>query len=149
MPSGEDPCQVHHEVTRRRGLFYCFSTKHHGSGASDASQWIMGLEPSDEFAIFDQADWHDLADPKGNLYGLRISGDAILDLGSLGEKVAKFWMAHEGQSWHGFPLYPLAPQGPANRRQAPFPRDVLKRMENEGLLRPEQRRRLEKGDRRI
>jgi len=148
MSSGEDPCPEHDERTRRRDLRYCFSAAHHGRGATDDAQWIEDLDERGEFAIFALAVWHDFSDPNGNLYGLRRGdGDAILALGTRGEQVAKFWEAHEGQPWHGFPLWPLATSGPVNRRKHPAPKAALKKMEAAGVLRPTQRKRLQKGDR--
>lgn len=148
MASGEDPCPEYQTRTRRRNLRYCFSLAHHGRGAPDDSQWADDLTRDEEFAIFDEADWHDLSDTKGHLYGLRRRPDGtILDLGTQGEQVAKFWKTHEGHPWHGFPLWPLARGGPENRKRQPAPKDALMWMEAQGLLRPEQRKRLQKGRR--
>lgn len=148
MASGVDPCPEHPKPTATRLLRYCFSAAHHGHGILDDSQWAGDLGRLEEFNIFALADRDDLSDFKGNLYGLRL-GDAgaILQLGTRGEQVAKFWEAHQGQSWHGYPLWPLGTSGPENRRKHPAPRDALRKMEAVGLLTAAQRRRLQKGDR--
>src|SRR5690242_6222967 len=75
MSRGEDDCPPHDEVTRRNGLGYCFSAKHHRRDDRDDAQWAHDLTRGEECAIFDLADSHDLADPSaaaGNrgLYGL-------------------------------------------------------------------------------
>jgi hypothetical protein len=146
MASGSDPCPEHHDRTRRRSLRYCFYIAHHGRGVSDDSQWAEELSEVEEFAIFDEADWLDLSDATGNLYGLRRSPDGtILDLGTRGEQISKFWETHEATPWHGFPLWPLAVDGPENRRRQPAPKAALEKMERIGLLLPKQRRRLQKG----
>lgn len=147
MATGEVPCP-HPDPTRRRGLRYCFSQKHHGRGGPDDARWVDDLSEAHEFAIFDEADWFDLSDERGNLYGLRRDPDgAILELGTRGEQVAKFWSTHKGHPWHGFPLWPLTVGGPENRRKQPAPREALIRMEQAGILRPSQRKRLQKGAR--
>jgi hypothetical protein len=147
MASGEDPCPPH-PVLSTQGKQYCFSQKHHGRGASGDARWIEDLDQEEEFSIFDFADRHDLLDAKGNLYGLRRSPEGrILDLGTRGEQVAKFWWAPEDQPWHGFPLWPLAVGGVENRRKQPAPREALHKMEEAGVLATTQRKRLQKGDR--
>jgi hypothetical protein len=146
MASGEDPCPEHPERTRRNGFRYCFYIAHHGRGVSDDSQWAEDLGPDEEFAIFDEADWHDLSDPKGHLYGVRRSPDGmILDLGTEGEQIAKFWNPNDNQPTHGFPAWPLGDEVLANRRRTPAPKEAILRMEAVGLLLPEQRKKLLKG----
>lgn len=149
MSSSEDPCPEHPGCTGRRNLKYCFSRAHHGRGTTDDSQWKEDLSEFEEFSIFDLADHHDLSDPKGHLYGIRPgpAPQTVLDLGTEGEQVAKFWKTREGQPWHGFPLWPLGNDAPDNRNRTPAPRAALRRMVEVGLLLPEQRKRLQKGDR--
>ena len=146
MASGDDPCPEHPERTRRRDLRYCFYVVHHGRGVADDTQWAGDLSEAEEFTIFDESDWHDLSDPKGNLYGLRRSPDGtILDLGTQGEQVAKFWNPDNNQPTHGFPLWPLTDSGSDNRKKQPAPKDALKKMLEAGLLLTAQYNRLRKG----
>ena len=154
MASGEDPCPVYAiegqpVLTHRSQLRYCFYFAHHGRGTRDDSQWIEDLSEAEEFSVFDLADRHEIADPKGHLYGVRVGPDphTILDLGTEGEQIALFWKAHEGHPWHGFPLWPLGNDEPANRRKVVVPKAVLVRFEQVNLLLPDQRKRLQKGDR--
>jgi len=149
MASGEDPCPEHPARTRREKR-YCFYVAHHGRGAPEDTQWAEDLSEAEEFQIFDEADWHVLTDSKGHLYGLRLGPDrAVLDLGTSGQKVAKFWKAPENQPWHGFPLWPLAKEGPENRGKLPAPREAIRKMVEAGLLLPNQGKRLQNGERRI
>ena len=146
MPTGEDACPPHPEVTRRRGLRYCFHQKHHGRGAPDAARWSPDLSEADEFQIFDEADLHDLSDETGDLYGLRRDADGhVLVLGTRGQQIALFQKAHEGHPWHGFPLWPLGDGGPPNRQKMPTPGLALQKMEAAGLLSKNKRKRLQKG----
>ena len=127
---------------------YCFSSAHHGRGAPDDSQWADDLGRDEEFGIFDQSARLDLSDTKGNLFGLRRAQDGtILDLGTQGQQIAKFWMAPEHSPCHGFPLWSLAPNAAGNRKNQPAPREAITKMEEAGLLSPTQRKRLLKGDR--
>ena len=154
MASGEDPCPAYvvegrHVLTNRSQLRYCFYRAHHGRGTRDDSQWIEDLSEAEEFSVFDLADRHDIVDPKGHLYGVRVGPDplTILDLGTEGEQIAKFWKTPEGQPWHGFPLWPLGNDEPPNRKKTVAPKAALQRLEQVDLLLPDQRRRLQKGDR--
>ncbi len=143
--SGVDACPEHNQRTRSvRQLRYCFAIKHHGFDGN-AAQWVPDLSREDEFSIFDEADWLEITDEDGNLYGLRRDeGLEMLDLGTRGEQIAKFW-ENGDQPWHGFPSWPLAEDAPENRRRLPAPREALLKMEQAGLLLPEQRKRLFKG----
>jgi hypothetical protein len=148
MASGEDPCPEHHEPTRSSGFRYCFSIAHHGRGVSDDSQWIVGLRQDEEFSIFDESDRLHFSDSKGHYFGLRRSPEGvILDLGTQGEQIAKFWNPVKNNPTHGFPLWPLGDEGPENRKQEPPPREALLLMEHERLLSKSQTKRLLKGDR--
>ena len=136
MASGEDPCPVYDGRTNRSQLRYCFYRAHHGHGAPDDSQWIEGLSEAEEFSIFDLADEHEIADEKGHLYGIRVGPELhdVLDLGTEGEQIAKFWKAREGQPWHGFPLWPLRDDAPANRKKTVLPKAVLERFAQVDLI---------------
>lgn len=147
MASGDDPCPEHHERTRRSSYRYCFYIAHHGRGVADDSQWAEDLNEAEEFAIFDEADWHELSDSKGHLYGLRRSLEGmILDLGTHGEQIAKFWNPEKNQPTHGFPLWPLPESGSENRKKQSAPMDALKIMLRRGLLLMAQYNRLRKGN---
>ena len=130
MASGDDPCPEHGERTRRSNFRYCFYVAHHGRAVSDDSQWAEDLSQAEEFAIFDESDLLNLSDSKGHYYGLRRSPDGtILDLGTQGEQIAKFWNPIKSQPTHGFPLWPLGDEGPQNRQQELPPREALVQME--------------------
>ncbi len=146
MSSGDDPCPEHAARTRRRSLRYCFYIAHHGRGAADDSQWAVDLSEAEEFAIFDEADRHDFSDPNGNLYGLRRDEESnLLDLGTEGEQIAKFWDPGKNQPTHGFPLWPCSETGPENRKKQLAPKVALKKMLDARLLSRRQHDRLLKG----
>lgn len=146
MASGDDPCPEHPGRTRRNGFRYCFYVAHHGRGSPDDSQWAEDVGREEEFAIFDEADWHDLSDPKGHLYGVRRSPEGeILDLGTKREQIAKFWNPSVNQPAHGFPVWPMGYDVPENRRRTPPPKEAILKMEAAGLLLPERRKKLLKG----
>jgi hypothetical protein len=148
MSSGVDACPEHHERTRsERQLRYCFYIKHHG-GTPKAAQWADDLSRNDEFAIFDEADLHQISDDGSNLYGLRRGVElSLLDLGTRGEQIAKFWEVQTDQPWHGFPLWHLKGRGPDNRKTKLISKDVLKKMEQAGLISSTECKRLGRGDR--
>ena len=126
----------HPVSTRRRQLRYQFTPKHHGQDVT-AAQWV--LELTDEFAVFDAADWHDLSDDGGNLFGLIHDGTQWVMLGTREEQVAKFPAAPTGAPWHGYPVWPLA--GQADRP----PKAVLTRMRDTGVITEIARKRLMAG----
>lgn len=146
MSSGEDPCPEHPVATKRSSYRYCFYFAHHGRGVPDDSQWAEDLTRAEEFAIFDESVEHDLSDSKGHFYGLRRSPDGtILDLGTQGEQIAKFWDPEKNQPTHGFPLWPLSETGPDNRKGQSAPKDALKKMLQSRLLIEKHYNRLKKG----
>lgn len=156
MGKGGEPGHSHPERTKRSGHTYFFYEKHHGNGAPGASVWIHSLSEPQEFGIFNQADEFELADDRGNLYGLWIGeGGEIKILGTAGQLVAKFPVADPGQPWHGFPLWPLKKEGRNDRnrneeqlrKERPFPKEILIKMEAKGMLTPSQRKRLPRGKR--
>jgi hypothetical protein len=139
---------LHGTRTGRNDYGYRFTTKHHG-GDRTAAPWLPSLSLDEEFAIFNEADEHGLADEDGNLYGLRHDNEGdVLYLGTWNQQVAEFPHAREGEAWHGYPHYPLIELGPANRRgQRGRPaRVVFALMVQAGLISERQRRRLLKGD---
>src|SRR5215813_2426661 len=73
---------IHAQATRRSGYQYQFTPKHHGADP-DAAQWLPSLRLEEEFAVFDLADEHELADKDGRLYGvLRNAEGEFRDLGT-------------------------------------------------------------------
>jgi hypothetical protein len=147
MASADDPCPEYPERTRRSDFRYCFYVKHHGRGAPNASQWAEDVSRQDEFGIFDEADWHDLSDSEGDLYGLRRSAEGdLLDLGTHGEQIAKFWRpSTDNQPTHGFPMWPVAEDSSDNRKKQSAPVAALSKMVEQGLLLPSHYKRLRKG----
>lgn len=149
MSTGGEPDHLHPVRTRDgAGHQYFFYDKHHGRGGPEAAQWATDLSEAEEFSIFDRSDALDLSDHHGNLFGLRLAGGVpqqVLKLGTLGEFVAKFPLAHPGQPWHGFPFSPVRPIGPLHPPDRTVPGDVLRTMEAKRLLSKAQRRRLQGG----
>jgi hypothetical protein len=132
----------HSTVTRGRGLRYLFTPKHHGA-VLDAAQWLPSLSFEEEFAVFDDADVHELRDDDGNLYGVRREAEGSLSyIGTRKEQVAEFPVARDGEAWHGYPVYPLTEMGQRHRPD----RSVFNRMVEAGLINRSQRRRLLKGN---
>lgn len=144
---------IHPQTTHRSGHTYCFTPKHHGAGSKTDSQWLPepDLTRDEEFAVFDLADLHDLSDPDGNLYGLRIGrGETegeILALGTRGECIARFWAEQRPRHWHGHPLWPIDVRGAPNRRAQRYrpPPSVFEKMVEAGLISRPQARRLKAG----
>jgi hypothetical protein len=137
---------VHPVPTRRRGLRYFFYVKHHRPGNSKDAQWRPDLDLADEFAIFDEADFLDLSDDKGDLYGLRRDPtDGSFDvIGTRGEQIAEFPVASPNQAWHGYPCWPLRRRDDGARKARPS-REALDRMVASGVITPKQRSRLAGG----
>ena len=149
MSKDDDDCPPHPQPTRN-GRFYCFSVKHHRLDDSNDAQWLRELRRDEEFGIFALADERDLSDESGNLYGLRlgINGE-VLELGTRGQQIAKFPLAHPNQPWHGYPLWPLKPYAGGSNRGAKKVQPsklVFVTMERAGLLTERNRKRLQKGD---
>jgi hypothetical protein len=99
---------IHPHQTRLNHLWYRFTPKHHGWGAASDACWLRHLQRAEEFAVFDMADWNQLSDDSGNLYGLLIReiGDKreLMKLGTRNEQVARFWAESADNPWHGHPL---------------------------------------------
>jgi hypothetical protein len=138
---------VHDGETTRSGYRYQPTPKHHGQDPN-AAQWLPALTLDEEFAIFDAADEHELADEEGNLYGVQREGDSLRYIGSWHEQVAEFPFARDGETWHGYPVYPLVDEGPEKLRgERSRPAGmVFSKMVHAGLISRSQRRRLMKGD---
>src|SRR4051794_19996466 len=108
MPNGQYPGPLHPHRTRRSGQQYFFYDKHHRAGHSEDAQWLPDMTRVEEFAVFDLADFHDLSDDKGDLYGLHLSPEGmVMYLGTRDEQVAEFPVAREGHAWHGYPVWPI------------------------------------------
>jgi hypothetical protein len=147
-PSGQTN-PVHPVATRRSGYHYLFSDKHHGGGTAGDSCWSPDLSGDEEFSIFDDADWHELSDDRGWLYGiLRLDAEHLRYLGTWGQQLAAFPLASPGSPWHGYPLWPLGELAPPNRRgdKAQPSKEVFVKMERTGLINARERKRLSKGD---
>lgn len=150
MSVGETSGPIHPIPTRRSGYRSQFYIKHHRGRVSDAAQWRPDMGQDEEFAVFDAADRHEIADERGWLYGVRLPDAAgvVPDLGMRGEQIAEFPFARPNETWHGYPLWALSEEGPANRRgeKARPSKGVFLRMEAVGLLTPRERKRLYKGE---
>ena len=150
MPIGEDSGPIHPKPTRRSGYRYFFYAKHHGQGGPDAAQWLPTLSHDEEFSVFNEADFHDLVDERGWLYGVRVDTDGeVLDVGTVGQQVAAFPYARPNEAWHGYPLWPLREAGPNNRRgekNRPS-KEVFQKMEERMRLKACDSKRLWKGNR--
>ncbi len=149
MSEGDPAGPIHPTPTRRSAHRYQFYAKHHGRGAPDASQWRANLSRDEEFATFDDADYHDLSDDRGWLFGVRRGPDGHLsDLGTWDQQVSEYPRARDGEPWHGYPIWPLKQLGPENRRGEEHrpSKVVFAKMEAAGLLTRQERKRLSKGD---
>ena len=147
MSTGETSGPIHPVPTRRSGYRYLFYDKHHGRGGPDSAQWLPSMSHDDEFAVFDTADFHDLSDDRGWLYGIRRDPDGeVLPLGTWGQQTAEFPFGRENEIWHGYPLWPLKDTGPENRRgekRRPS-KGVFLKMERANLITTQDRKRLQK-----
>lgn len=121
MASGGLAIPEHPDITRNHGYQYGFHPKHHlpGRPASRAAQWSGAISRDQEFAIFDEADFHDLLDEDGNLFGLLREGGEIAFLGTLDQQIAFFPLARPNEIWHGYPLANIS-------RQATNPRPPIR-----------------------
>lgn len=144
-PSGPQD-HLHPDVTQRSGYRYLFTAKHHGAGGPDDARWSLLLSQAEEF--FDFADLRQLADHQGRLYGLLRTDGVLRDLGTWGQQIAEFPVAHAGQPWHGYPIWAVNRQAPANRadEQMRPAKAVFELMERLGLLSHRERKRLSKGN---
>src|SRR5437899_1758442 len=104
--------RLHGQTTSRRQLQYEFTPKHHG-GDKNAARWLSELTFEEEFSIFDLADFNEISDDAGNMYGiLRDVNDKIRHIGVWNEQMAEFPSKREGEVWHGYPVYPLKELAP-------------------------------------
>lgn len=138
---------IEHPVpTRRSGYRYLFTAKHHGGGSKSDSRWIVDRDT--EFAVFDDADRHEIEDEDGRLYGVCREANTLQDLGTWGQQVAEFPKARPGNVWHGYPIWAVSENGPDNRRNAKLmpSKRVFGKLEAAGLITTRDRKRLLKGD---
>ena len=142
------PGPIHPVPTRRNGYRYFFYDKHHQAGPSTDAQWLTERELTreQESNVFDDADFHDLADATGNLYGMRRRDDTgrVPKLGTQHEQIATFPKAAATVAWHGYPVWPIEVHRPKDRPR-PVPRDALDHMVRAGLITENERRRLQAG----
>jgi hypothetical protein len=150
MSIGAASGPIHPVQTRRSRHRYLFYDKHHGRGDPGAARWLPGLSQEDEFAVFDVADWEEVSDEGGWLYGLRARDGAghIPDLGTWSQQIAAFPFARPNVPWHGYPLWPLGEGGPKNRKgEKDRPsKQVFLRMEAVAMITRRERKKLYKGD---
>ncbi len=146
-PGGQiDP--IYPDPSRRNGYLYFFYGKHHGGGGADDARWSLDLSQPEEFMVFDTADFHNISDDRGWLYGILRSADGSLrDLGTRQQQVAEFPRADEGIPWHGYPSWPLGQAAPPRRRGEKFrpSKEVFESMQAAGLITERERKRLYKG----
>src|SRR5260370_26733942 len=138
----------HPTLARRSGYRYVFLGKHHGGGSKSDSRWLPDITRDEEFSVFDHADVHNIADDRDYLYGVHRTGDGELrDLGTWRQQVAEFPRANEGIPWHGYPIWAVNDDAPANRSgQKTCPsKEVFRKMEQAKLITSRQRKRLIKG----
>lgn len=140
---------IHPVLTRKKRYRYIFCGKHHGGGSPTDAQWSKDVTQDEEFSIFDEADFYDICEGEGWLYGvLRNAERELGDLGTWSQQIAEFPRANEGVPWHGYPIWPLNDDAPPNRsgEQMRPPKEVFQKMEQAGLINKRQRKRLFKGD---
>src|SRR5437764_680014 len=87
MPNGQLPGPLHLQETRRSHYRYFFYDKHHKAGYSEDAQWLPTMTHDEVFAVFDLADYHNLSNEKGDLYGLHLDPERrVLTLGTREEQ---------------------------------------------------------------
>jgi hypothetical protein len=140
----------HSTTTRRGGYRYQFTTKHHGgTGAEGASQWVVSLTLADEFAIFDIADWNEISDSRENLFGVWRAVDGSLgEIGTWRQQIAEFPSARAGESWHGYPCYPIGQSGPEELQgdRCKPEKSVFTKLLQAGLITRREQKRLRKAE---
>lgn len=145
---GNAPGPVHLTPTTRRSLCYFFHPKHHNPNDPDESQWLLPpeLTADEEFGVFDFADMNDMSDQKGHLYGIRVNDGCAVVLGTLGQKVARFWEEDPKNPWHGHPISPILSRRDRDKDLLrPVPKKVLLKIRAAGVITPQQFSRLKRG----
>ena len=133
----------HPTRTGRSEYRYLFTARHHG-GDKSAAMWRTEIARDTEFSIFDVADFREVVDSRGWLYGVLPDGDELCEVGTWDEQVAEFQPGAEGEPWHGYPKWVVNKLGPANRRKPHCcpERQVFDRMVEVRLITSIQRKRL-------
>jgi hypothetical protein len=99
----EDP--IHPVPTRRNRRNYLLSGEHHSGGSASDAKWTSAVSQAEEFSVFDNADYHDLSEERGWLYGVLRTADARLRyIETWNQQVAEFPYARDEQPWHGATL---------------------------------------------
>ena len=101
-------CRIRSTLARpeSRHYRYQFAAKHHGGGKADDARWVDDVSRDEEFSVFDEADFRDILDDDGRLYGVLRGADGKLRyLGTWKQKIAEFPRANEGIAWHGYPIW--------------------------------------------
>src|SRR5262249_52750011 len=124
---------------------YLFTAKHHG-GDRNAAMWLLTINQDAEFAIFNVADLHQIADSRGWLYGVFPDGEGdLLEIGTWDEQVAEFQPGvAPADPGHGYPRWSVDERGPPNRRkqQCCPERGVFNLMVAAGMINKIQQKRL-------
>jgi hypothetical protein len=139
----------HATRTRKSQYRYVFSGKHHGGGAVDDARWAADVTRSEEFFVFDEADFHEITDERGYLYGvLRDGAQNLRELGTWRQQIAEFPKAAENTPWHGYPIWAVDTYAPPNRggQHMRPEQEVFRKMERAALITARQRKRLFKGN---
>ena len=147
MSNGLYPRPLHPQRSERSRHQYFFYDKHHKAGYSEDAQWLPELTHDEEFAVFDLADFHELSNEKGDLYGLRLNPERrVMSLGTREEQVAEFPVAQGDHPWRGYPAWPIMRlDRDRSVRKYPAPREALEKMKQAGLINENQRKRLLRG----
>jgi hypothetical protein len=104
------------------------------------------MTQEEEFVVFCLADYHNISNAKGDLYGVRLSPERkIISLGTREEQVAEFPLAPDGHPWHGYPVWPIMRLDGDKKRKYPAPKEALEKMKQAGLITEIQRKRLASG----
>jgi hypothetical protein len=139
---------IHPESTRRSGYRYVFTPKHHGGGSSTDACWSSEVTRLEEFSVFDEADFRNISDDQGRLYGvLRDAESELRYLGTWDQQVAEFPRTREGIPWHGYPIWAVNDEAPPHRSGQDMrpAKEAFQKMEQEGWITTRQRKRLWKG----
>lgn len=141
---------IHKQLTRRSSYSYAFTPKHHGGGLPTVARWHPNVSRQDEFDVFDTADFHNLSDQRGWLYGFLVDQqNRFLAIGTLFQQIAEFPKSRLNQPWHGYPIWPIKKHsGPFGRRSQKMRPDktVFQQMLTKQLISPPQMRLLQRGD---
>jgi len=136
---------AHTSVTRRRNLSYQFTSKHHG-GKKGQARWLPALTDAEEFSVFDQADFLEISNSKGDLFGILRDEDGELRIiGCWLEQLAKFPFTRKGTPWHGYPCWLLSREAPKNRKKGAPTKKIFQKLKDKGVITEQQRKRFANG----